>query len=600
MAQYSGTAGDDVYHGTAGQDTINGAGGNDTLYGAGGNDTVNGGAGADRLDGGAGNDILDGGDGDDTYVVDSPRDRIFDLGRGGRDTVEASFSYILPRYNLDPYGGASVDWTPALENLTLTGADAINGTGNRVANLIIGNGAANILDGAGGVDKLRGGDGDDVYIVDDIAEQVTETSATGGIDRVESSATFVIGDHIENLTLTGSAAIDGHGNRLGNTLTGNSAANRLNGRGGADAMAGGAGDDVYYIGHAGDQVIELADEGTDTVFSSIGATLGDAVENLRLIGSLAIDGTGNDLANLITGNVAANKLHGMDGSDTLDGGLGADVMTGGAGDDRFVVDHRYDRVVEFAGEGIDEIVSSISIVLGGTIENLTLTGSAALNGAGNALANSLAGNAANNRLDGRAGADRLEGKAGDDLYLVDDAGDQVIETSAAGGYDRVMSSVSFSLAGSHAEVLELTGGSTHATGNGLDNRLIGNRAANVLSGGDGMDILAGGTGKDGFVFDTALGAENVDKMPDFSSADDTIHLSRAVFTEIAEGTLARSAFVYGRAASDADDRILYDQASGKIWYDADGSGAEAAILFAQVRPDTGLGYLDFVAYTPPV
>ncbi|HEX8667289.1 MAG TPA: hypothetical protein VF727_02830, partial [Allosphingosinicella sp.] len=172
----------------------------------------------------------------------------------------------------------------------------------------------------------------------------------------------------------------------------------------------------------------------------------------------------------------------------------------------------------------------------------------------------------------------------------------------------VMSSASFSLAGQHVEALVLGGSAAiNGSGNSLANSLTGNGAANGLSGGDGNDqlfgrggndSLRGGAGADSFCFDSGLsGTANVDIIADFSAVDDTIRLSRAVFTGVsANGTLAASAFAAGTAAADADDRIVYDSATGKIFYDADGSGAGAAVLFAQVSAGTALTAADFVAY----
>ncbi|GKT02447.1 putative Ig domain-containing protein [Acidovorax sp. SUPP3434] len=362
---------------------ITGTSGNDTLTGTSGNDTIDGGAGADTMTGLGG---------DDTYVVDNASDKVVEAANAGIDTVLSSVSFTL---------AANV------ENLTLTGAVAIDGTGNALANTLTGNSAANRLDGGTGADAMTGGAGNDVYVVDNAGDTVIE-AANGGTDAVESSITYTLAANVENLTLTGTAAINGTGNALANTLTGNSGANRLDGGAGADAMGGGAGNDVYVVDNAGDTVIEAANGGTDAVESSITHTLAANVENLTLTGTAAINGTGNALANTLTGNSGANRL---------DGGAGADAMGGGAGDDVYVVDNASDTVTEGANGGTDTVESSIAYTLGSDVENLTLTGSSALNGTGNALNNRLLGNAGANTLTGGAGADYLDGAAGADTLV---------------------------------------------------------------------------------------------------------------------------------------------------------------------------------------
>jgi Ca2+-binding RTX toxin-like protein len=186
---------------------------------------------ANRLDGKAGSDAMRGGAGDDTYVVDQAGDEISEVSVGGTDTVLASASYDL--------GGRYV------EKLTLTGTAAIDATGNSLDNVLSGNGAANRLDGKAGSDEMRGGAGDDTYVVDQAGDRVYERNGEG-IDTVLSSVSYdLAGQYIENLTLTGTSAIDGTGNSLDNSLTGNNSANVLDGGAGNDILRGNGGNDIF-------------------------------------------------------------------------------------------------------------------------------------------------------------------------------------------------------------------------------------------------------------------------------------------------------------------------------------------------------------------
>ncbi|MBD2410859.1 hypothetical protein FACHB389_00145 [Nostoc calcicola FACHB-389] len=360
-----------VLTGNSAANILNGADGNDSLIGGAGNDSLIGGAGNDTLDGGVGNDTLDGGAGDDTYIVDSTNDVIIEGSNAGKDLVKSSVTFVL---------------ADNVENLTLTGSSAINGTGNNLSNILIGNTAANYLNGAdgndslvggkgndtlvggagndtldGGVgdDSLDGGAGDDIYIVDSANDVVIEGS-NAGTDLVKSAVTFVLGNNLENLTLTGSKAINGTGNSLNNIITGNSSANILSGEDGNDSLIGGAGNDTlvggagddeldggtgddsldggmgndtYTVNSLNDTITEGSNAGTDLVKSSITWVLGNNLENLTLTGSSAISGTGNNLNNIITGNTGANTLSGEDGNDSLFGGSGIDTLLGGAGND---------------------------------------------------------------------------------------------------------------------------------------------------------------------------------------------------------------------------------------------------------------------------
>ncbi|TNC98976.1 MAG: serralysin, partial [Rhodocyclaceae bacterium] len=213
---------------------------------------------------------------------------------------------------------------------------------------------------------------------------------------------------------TGNDTSTGSGNNQ--TLYGFGGNDTLISGGLASILVGGTGNDTYIVNDAGDTTTELVDEGTDLAKISIATgggtyTLVDNVENGVLLNTVAFNLTGNTLANTLTGNAAAN---------ILDGGAGVDTLNGGAGNDTYVVDGLDDNIID--GAGIDTVQSSIDYVLAASLENLTLTGSADLNGTGNALGNVLTGNAGANILDGRLGADTLIGGSGNDSYLVDNAG----------------------------------------------------------------------------------------------------------------------------------------------------------------------------------
>ena len=265
----------------------------ENLVGSAFNDRLTGNAQANRLDGGAGNDTLAGGAGDDTYVVDSSADIISEPAIAGTDTVISRVTWTLQSF---------------LENLTLTGTDPINGSGNQAANVITGNSAANTLNGDGGNDSLHGGAGND--------------------------------------NLVGGAGND-----------------RLDGGTGNDTMTGGEGSDTYVSDSAADIISEngtgLGD--VDTVISAVSWTLGSTLESLTLSGSNAINGTGNWQANVIIGNVAANTLGGGTGNDTLSGFDGNDMLTGGAGNDRLSGGNGADRFrFVTTGDGVDTITDFAS------------------------------------------------------------------------------------------------------------------------------------------------------------------------------------------------------------------------------------------------
>ena len=397
-----------------------------------------------------------------------------------------------------------------------------------------------------------------------------------------------------------------YGDQGNDNLTGGAGNDLLDGGTGVDTMDGGTGNDNYVVDNAGDAITELATGGIDSVVSSVSYTLSLNVENLTLNGTAAIRGTGNAGNNSLIGNALRNTLIGGAGDDVLNGGTGADRLEGGTGDDTFYIDNAGDVVVENLGEGVDIVYASINYTLADNVENLILSGTAALQGSGNALANSITGNALANtlnggagndvllglggadKLDGGQGADRMEGGTGNDTYVVDDAGDVVLELAGQGTLDTVQASINYSLS-NEVERLVLTGSADLAgTGNALANSLTGNSGANRLDGGAGADILTGGDGADLFVFSTTLGAGNVDSVTDFVLGSDHIQLATTVFGGLgpANQPLSASLFASGAgmvAAADAATRIVFDTNTGNLYYDVDGAGGAAAQLFATLH-----------------
>jgi Ca2+-binding RTX toxin-like protein len=525
-----------------------------------GNDTLNGGAGNDTLDGGGGNDTLIGGTGNDIYIVDSSTDIIVENANEGTDTIQSSVTYTI---------------ATNVENLTLTGTAAINGTGNASNNVITGNSANNTLNGGAGNDTLIGGLGNDIYIVDNTGDVVTEGSGSGN-DSVFSTATYTLSINVENLTLTGTAAINGTGNELDNIITGNSANNTLNGGvgndtlnggGGADTLNGGAGDDTYYVDNTADIVTEVANGGTDRILSSITYTLAAGLENLALTGTGAINGTGNELDNIITGNSANNTLNGGVGNDTLNGSVGADTLDGGAGDDTYYVDNTADIVTEVANGGTDRILSSITYTLAAGLENLTLTGTAAINGTGNAGNNVITGNGANNTLNGGAGGDTIFGDNGNDIIdgdLVTAVSGFAQDTIYGGaGNDTLYGGEdndSLYGEGDNDTFYGEDGNDTLDGGAGIDT-LIGGAGNDTLNGGAGTDTLIGGLGNDTYIVDSTTDTitENANEGTDTIQSSVTYTIAAANVENL---TLTGTAAING--TGNAANNVITGNAGNNI------------------------------------
>jgi Ca2+-binding RTX toxin-like protein len=501
------------------------------------------------------------------------------------------------------------------------GADVLSGTVN--ADELIGLGGDDVVSGGGGADRLAGGAGNDTYYVD--GDDLVFEGAGEGYDAVYASASYTLRDgmRVEQLSTNfhaGTAAINLAGNELANTVYGNAGANVLRGAAGDDSLYGFGGDDIlyggngnnylggglgndwYYVDSTGDVVVDLAGQGSaDRVFTSASwsLTAGTEIEILSTnfhAGTAAINLTGNAFANIIYGNAGDNILDGKGGNDSLSGGLG---------NDWYYVDSAGDIVDDAAGQGsVDRVFASTSWALGAgaEIEILSTTfhaGTSAINLTGNAFANTIYGNAGDNILDGKGGNDSLSGGLGNDWYYVDSAGDIAVDAAGQGAADRLFASVNWTLAaGAEIEILSTTFHAGTAAidlaGNEFANTLYGNAGANALNGGAGSDSLYGYGGSDRFGFADPLGNGNIDLIGDFVAGVDKLALSRSVFTGLPAGALATSALAFGAVAQDADDRIIYDQATGRLYFDADGSGGGAALQFATLAGMPTITASDFI------
>ncbi|MGD9919280.1 MAG: beta strand repeat-containing protein [Paenirhodobacter sp.] len=465
------------------------------------NDSLEGGDGNDTLDGGAGVDTLVGGDGDDVYRVNSTGDRIVEAANAGTDTVESTVTYTLNRAI-----------TANVENLTLLGSEAINGTGNARDNLIIGNLGNNVLEGLGGNDTLNGGYGNDTASFEHAASGVNASLYTGIATLSGETDTLI---NIENLT--GSAFAD--------SLYGDTGDNVFVGLGGNDTINGYSGfDTVDYSGATSAVTVVL-----NTSYSGGTATSADGGEGTDQLvyidavvgsrfGDVMTDGnyySGQD--NLFIGGNGYDTMSGGYGNDTLIGGSGNDSMDGGAdyGSTHYIdtVDYsaataaisgRMEGLMTSTSTGTDRLSGFEHIIA--TDYNDSIIGAVADEWfEGGAGRDTILGGAGNDTIDGGAAVDRMVGGTGDDLYYVNNSSDVVVEAAGAGD-DTVMSSVDFRLSDIDVENLILTAatgltgignaGANVITGGAGNDRLLGVNGDDTLFGNDGDDILQGGNGND--------------------------------------------------------------------------------------------------------
>lgn len=332
----------------------------------------------------------------------------------------------------------------------------------------------------------------------------------------------------------------------------------MNGGTGTDTLIGGTGDDSYIIDSTTDTIIELFNQGYDSVESSISYTLGENVENLELIGNDAINGTGNSFNNNIYGNSANNILEGKAGDDYLSASLGKDTLIGGTGNDYYSIRNFSlfgdgsvpDTIIEGLNAGIDtvEIDGFDNYTLGNNLENLTISspGSNPFTTRGNALDNVIFhsyGFSIDSPING---------------YTFGDAGN---DSLYGGGH------------------LNLDGG----TGN------------DTLFAGFYYDTLTGGIGGDNFSFGSSSFGDffaGTHTITDFLVTDDTISVNgnSAIFDGglTVGAAITAAQFRIGSAAADASDKFIYNKSTGALFFDSDGTAAASQVQFVQLSTNLAM------------
>ncbi|WP_419827083.1 calcium-binding protein [Sphingomonas sp.] len=549
-----GGEGVDILIGGVSDDALRGFGGDDILDGGDGDDILDGGAGGDQLTGGAGYNTLVGGADDDSYFVGAATDTIVERAGGGYDTVYSTISYTL---------------ASDVEQLVLTGGGPLSGTGNEIANSIVGNGEANFLFGLGGDDTLvggggndrlyggegndilegdtgrdlmYGGTGNDIYVVDSNSDQIFEDLNSGSDTvRVGKITSYYMPANVEIFERIGDSAVSVYGGALAERMTGGGGDDLFFGSNGADTLIGGAGSDtVSYITYLTTTGSEISvDLGT-------GQTAGNAAGDV-LIGIENLTGSGS--ADTLVGDGGANRLDGYYGADTLRGGAGDDTIIGGPGGDAMFGDAGLDTL-SYVGSTSGVIVNLLAgTASGGDAAGDSFSGFENL--IGSAYNDVLTGDGASNSLVGREGNDTLSGGGGNDYVDGGPGADRLI---GGAGVDRLAyggssAGVTVDLASGKASGGDATGdvfsefenlrGSNFADtlrGDAGANKLEGQGGADLLDGRGGDDLLTGGAGGDGFVFATGYGH---DRIVDFDVHDgEVIRLSLGAYYDSYDEVIA--------------------------------------------------------------
>jgi Ca2+-binding RTX toxin-like protein len=527
----------------------------------------------------------------------------------GTPTLNAAGIYNLTVTATDPNGASASD-TLALTVINLvngtTGNDSLNGSDSiDYLNGLAGN---DTLNGFGGNDRLDGGEGiDQVRESANVNFTLTNTSLTGnGTDTLSNIETASLTGGSSNNNLNASAFT------LGSvTLNGGAGNDTLTGGSANDVLTGGTGNDTLNGGGGLDRLVESANVNfvlTNTSLTGNGTDSLSNIETASLTG-----GSGNNNLNASAFTLGSVTLNGGAGNDTLTGGSANDVLTGGSGNDVIDGGNGIDRLVESAnlnftltntsltGNGTDSLSNIETASLTGGNGNNTLNastftlGSVTLNGgAGN---DTLTGGLANDVLTGSTGNDTLKGGNGIDR-LVESANVNFVLTNTSltgNGTDSHSNIESASLIGGSGNntlnASTFTLGSVTLDGGAGNDKLLGGTGNDILVGRAGNDTLTGGTGQDYFTFSSPN--DKLDSLTDFYSLDDTIRVDDVGFGGgLVVGTLLESQFVLGTAAADTSDRFIYNQSTGALFFDSDGTGAIAQVQIATLTTKPVIGFDD--------
>ncbi len=511
--------------------------------------------------------------------------------------------------------------------------------GDNAGNIILGFGGNDLLIGFGGDDDIRGNAGWDTIQGDEGSDTLNGGSGQDTLRYFGSNGAVTVDLNVNAAGFQSAAGGHAQGDiisefenvyatNFADTLIGDAGKNILFGYGGTDTIDGGAGDDVIRGGRNADVLIGGA--GSDWL-RYLGSRTGVNVDlNLDASGFHQVSGGdaqgdvafgfenvfGSNHADVLMGDANANSFIGYNGADVIDAGAGNDYVRGGKGADILSGGDGIDWLEYKGSEGgvtinLGLITAQVS---GGDASGDVLDGFENVSGTG--FADVLIGSDERNFLYGLGGDDIIEGGVGYDVIRGGTGADTMSggEGSDVLHYGGATSGVTVNLSVDASGFQQAWGGDADGdvisgfehvyatnfadtlTGDDIRNVLVSYDGDDVLNGGAGKDSLRGGNGADTFVFNTALGDSNVDNIVDFVVADDVIALGSAVFAGLVAGQLNANQFASNATggAETADQRIIYDNAGGVLYFDADGSGAAVAVRFTTLTAGLTMDETDFI------